>query len=283
MKKVIDKLEDVHESLRPLYAKNEKDEKFHLANQELIEILDKASNIDEWKSITQKLNKELEDLRAQTIKIKENQTKSNEQKPSAQPVATQTPPVNKDLDDLKKGLRVPANVRATIDKMNETLRSVLEENKKLKNAQKEEFIKGKIKEAITKHNGNAVILEPLVLTKIKTIENENGTMEIRIQNESGESEMSDSAAGFKSVDEYIGDLKKDKQFSGCFLSQSISGAGLKKDNIKSSESLTVKDANKAKNIPNSQLDNIKSIKDTIEKYKDVTPDQIKNRFGAISV
>lgn len=286
LKKQVDSLEEVQESFRKFYKKNEEDGKFHLTDPSLIELVDRSSNLDEFKATTQKLNKELESLKSQ-ISTNPQKTVSSPTPSAPIPKRTVSMPVNntanqidEELEALKKGLKVPSNVKDLISKQKDALDAVLQENKRLREERKQDLIRRQITSAISKHKGNSVLLEPFVLNKIQTVETDDGRLELRIINSSGEHEMNDKGS-FKSVEEFIGELKKDKQFAGCFESESVSGAGIKKDSVLKSSSSSVGNVSFNPNVLLNNKTPQKDMMNKIDEYKQIPEESLKKNFKVV--
>ena len=302
MKKVLDSLDGLSDALKPLYTKKEEDGKFYLNNQTIIDIVDKASNLDDMKAVTQKTTKDNQDLRAALLKQQElvssqlksgnNQSKEYDdlksmvlkhqelinsqiklKNPSQEDEIRKIKAENEELRKLKEGSKIPENLKEVLRKVEEDKQKALAENKKLKEKMKNDMVKSQVKNAISKNKGNATILEPYIMARIKTVDAPNGELEIKITNDSGEFVLNDSGTS-KTVDEFVNDMKKDKQFAACFYSESIAGADIKKGNIHKSSESVIKPTNKGLSPSSS-----KSSNDETESERIARIENYKRSFG----
>ena len=258
---ILDSLDGVADEFKPFYKQI--DDKYHLENDTLIALVKKNQGADEFKSMHQKMTKEMTEMKEKLIELnKLSVAKAGDNKKVDEKNTLNL----KELEDFKKGVKIPDSIKETMEKNHELLQNLKKENDLLKSQREKDLIQVQVREAIAKHKGNAALLEPLISTKIKPHEGDNGVMTLRIINQNGEFEYNDSAK-FKTVDEYVAELKKSKDFSPCFYSDAVSGANV----------------NKEKNEP-SDIKNVRNITENKPKERNVQEraNYYKNKYKNIS-
>ena len=218
LKLTVEKLEDVEETLRPLYA--EKDGKFHLgveglpdttADKKTIENLrrvekERGVEIEKWR----KLGKSQEDIEKAFVRLEELEQLTLEKKGDFESLKAQL--VEKQQEQLKKSDKRAADAEAKAER--------------IERERDQERLDNLIKDAISVAKGRVKALMPIVRQFIDTereggavkyVVKENGVPKLNLEGPRQGEPMT--------IAELIADLSEQEEYAGNFLGTGSSGGG----------------------------------------------------------
>lgn len=256
LKRIIDKLDVVDESLRKFYK--EQDGKFILEVEDedtvaLKNALQAERNANkEYKKKVPELESKLASLEADL----ENATKAGV--------------TDKDKDAIKAEIdRVTAQLT---DKYNKEINTVKTENETLRSTVNRTIIENEAISALTAAKGKTKVLLPHIQKNLKLVEQE-GKFAVRVVNDKGEELISKKSGSTDpmSVYEYVESLKSDEEFGLLFEGTNNSGSGASRTGGTSGTSGAVPRSIKevTEKFPGGRVGFIKEY--GLEKYENLPP------------
>lgn len=204
---VVDNLEEVEESLRPLFGQKGEDGKHHIIGAVKSEIQKSTSKDGQIKHLEAQIQ-----AMAKVIAKKTNQPSVNPDDYSVLEKGAKNKDLGKESDEVK-------NLRDVLKKAQDTIKE-----------QEESIIKSNLNHsvmsALTKHGLDTVNLPRLVVDDIDVVKKEDGTTEIQIKGDNKETLYGES--GLMTVDEYAKSIvSNDKHKYHSFVKKdTVNSAGL---------------------------------------------------------
>lgn len=216
LKLVVDQIDDVEETMRPLYE--EKDGKFHL----IVEGIEDTSQI----------KRNLEAARRSEKAMKHQVEKWEKLGLTEEEILALKEKAEKDVENkaVEKGewdkLKTQMNEKhaADIKKWELLTEAEKENNKKLKGKIERYLVDAKATAAITAAEGEPELLLAIVKRHIKVDEDENGEYTTSIVNDKGEARVNGKGEPL-TIDELLAEMKSSEKLGRAFKASGNSGAG----------------------------------------------------------